>query len=212
MSASSITMQTNSTADIIPAGLAEGGRPYNINTLATNAALDPTECANQIADVISSNLLRFHPRPELARLTGLTRCAIAVLRPESSTISTQTPFRHRSMEVNPRGGSFPLIAAVAERFRLVTIDTNAPTATATIESQCFAQMWNPYTAQSSSTTRSFGSLFATECWSASAPPSLPPSMTTIRRSPLVSHDRTKRICRPRISHRDPDLGESRSSE
>ena len=40
---------------------------------------------------------------------------------------------------------FPVVAAVAERFRLVSITTNAPTATATIESQCFAQMWNPYT-------------------------------------------------------------------
>ena len=37
---------------------------------------------------------------------------------------------------------FPLVAAVAERFRRISIDTNA--ATTTIESQCFVQIWNPY--------------------------------------------------------------------
>ena len=38
---------------------------------------------------------------------------------------------------------FPLVAAVAERFRRTSLDANA--ATTTIESQCFVQVWNPYT-------------------------------------------------------------------
>ena len=101
-----LTMQTNSTADMIPAGLAEGGRPkYNINTLATNAALDPTECANQIADVISSNLASFSSRDPSLRGNGademryLPSAAGIVDYIDSDAVPSV-------MEVNPRGGSF----------------------------------------------------------------------------------------------------------
>jgi type II secretory pathway component PulK len=143
-----LTVQTNSTSDIIPAGLAEGGQPkYNINTLATNSALNPTECANQIADIISSNLPSFSSRDPSLR--GNAANEMRYLRRLAAGIVDYIDSDAVPTSVNggePAGRDlFPLIAAVAERFRLVSINTNAPTATATIESQCFAQMWNPYT-------------------------------------------------------------------
>ena len=100
-------------------------------------------------------------------------------------MSIQTPFRHRSMEVNPRGGSFPLIAAVAERFRLVSINTNAPTATATIESQCFVQMWNPYTTPIVLNNQELRFVVRNRMLVSFGTAIVTPSMTTIRRSPLV---------------------------
>ena len=144
-----LTVQTNSTSDIIPASLAEGGQPrYNINTLATNAALNPTECANQIAGIISSNLPSFSSRDPSLR--GNAADEMRYLRRLAAGIVDYIDSDAVPTSVNggePAGRDlFPLIAAVAERFRLLSINTNAPTATATIESQCFAQMWNPYTA------------------------------------------------------------------
>jgi Tfp pilus assembly protein PilX len=143
-----LTVQTNTTFDIIPAGLSDGGRPkYNINTLATNAALSSTECANQIADIVSSNLPAFSSRDPSLRGNGanemryLRRLAAGIVDYVDSD-AVPTPVNGGE----PAGRDlFPLIAAVAERFRLVSINTNAPNATATIESQCFAQVWNPYT-------------------------------------------------------------------
>jgi hypothetical protein len=143
-----LTIQTNSTADIIPGGLVEGGRPkYNINTLATNAALNPTERANQIADIISSNLRSFSSRDPSLRGNAaderryLRRLAAGII---DYIDSDAVPTSVNGGE--PAGRDlFPLVAAVAERFRLVSINTNAATAIATIESQCFAQVWNPYT-------------------------------------------------------------------
>jgi Tfp pilus assembly protein PilX len=143
-----LTVQTNSTFDIIPAGLTDGGRPkYNINTLATNSALSSTECANQIADIVSSNLSSFSSRDPSLR--GNPAAEIRYLRRLAAGIVDYVDSDALPTSVNggePAGRDlFPLIAAVAERFRLVRINTNAPTASATIESQCFAQMWNPYT-------------------------------------------------------------------
>ena len=143
-----LTVQKNSTADIIPAGLAERGRPkYNINTLATNPGLTPTQRANQIADIISSNLPSFSSRDPSLR--GNAADEVRYLRRLAAGIVDYIDSDGGPTSVNggePAGRDlFPLIAAVAERFRLVSIVTNAPIATATIESQCFAQMWNPYT-------------------------------------------------------------------
>jgi type II secretory pathway pseudopilin PulG len=143
-----LTVQTNLTFDVIPAGLAEGGRPkYNINTLATNAGLNSTERANKIAEVVSSNLPSFASRDPSLRGNGVDE--LRYLRRLAAGIVDYIDFDAAPTPVNggePAGRDlFPVVAAVAERFRLVSISTNAPTATATIESQCFAQMWNPYT-------------------------------------------------------------------
>jgi Tfp pilus assembly protein PilX len=143
-----LTVQTNSTFDIIPAGLSDGGRPkYNINILATNAATSSGDRADNLAQIVSSNLPSFSSRdPSLRGNTAdemryLCRLAAGIVDyVDSDAISTLVNGGE------PAGRDlFPLITAVAERFRLVTINTNASTATATIESQCFVQVWNPYT-------------------------------------------------------------------
>ena len=143
-----LTVQTNLTFDIVPEGLAGAGQPkYNINTLATNSNSTSTERANQIADIISSNLPSFSSRDPSLR--GKAAEERRYLRRLAAGIVDYIDSDAVSTSVNagePAGRDlFPLIAAVAERFRLVSIATNAPIATATIESQCFAQIWNPYT-------------------------------------------------------------------
>ena len=141
-----LTTQTNSTYDIVPAGLVEGGRPkYNINTLATNSASSSTDRANQIAGIVSSNLPLFSSRDPSLR--GNLDDEVRYLRRLAAGIVDYIDSDSVPTSVNggePAGRDlFPLIAAVAERFRLASIQTNALTTTATIESQCFVQLWNP---------------------------------------------------------------------
>lgn len=143
-----LTVQTNATYDTIPADLAEGGQPkYNINELATNSAFSTTDRANRIADIISSNLRSFSSRDPSLRgnlddeMRYLHRLAAGIV---DYIDSDSTPTSVNGGE--PAGRDlFPLVEAVAERFRRTSIDTNTPTAEATIESQCFVQVRNPYT-------------------------------------------------------------------
>ena len=75
-----LTVQTNLTFDIVPEGLAGAGRPkYNINTLATNSNSTSTERANQIADIISSNLPSFSSRDPSCAATRPKKCATCVV-------------------------------------------------------------------------------------------------------------------------------------
>ena len=91
-----------------PQASTDGGRPkYNINTLATNAALTPTERANQIADIVSSNLPSFSSRDPSLRgnvadeMRYLRRLAAGIVDyVDSDSVPT------RSMEVSPRGAIF----------------------------------------------------------------------------------------------------------
>ena len=144
-----LTVQTNVTYDVIPADLAQGGRAkYDLNELATNAAFNATERANQITDIVSSNLPAFSSRDPSLRGSSaderqyLRRLAAGIV---DYVDSDSSPTLVNNGE--PAGRDlFPLVAAVAERFRRISIETNAPTATTTIESQCFVQVWNPYTA------------------------------------------------------------------
>jgi hypothetical protein len=145
-----LTLQTNETYDVIPASFEDGGRPkYNINELATNSShgANPELRANRIATIISSNLtsfagrdpsLRGVPANEMHYLRRLAAGVIDYIDPDA------TPTLVNGGE--PAGRDlFPLVAAVAERFRRTSIDTNA--ASTTIESQCFVQVWNPYTTE-----------------------------------------------------------------
>ena len=142
-----ITWQTNATYDVIPAALTEGGHPkYNINELAVNSSNGATAelRANRIAGIISSNLSSFSSRDPSLRGSPpdetryLQRLAAGIV---DYIDSDSTPTSVNGGE--PAGRDlFPLVAAVAERFRRISIDTNA--ATTTIESQCFVQIWNPY--------------------------------------------------------------------
>jgi Tfp pilus assembly protein PilX len=143
-----LTLQTNATYDVVPAAFSDGGRPkYNINELATNSLNGATAeiRANQISEIISSNLSSFSSRdPSLRGVAGneiryLRRLAAGVV---DYIDSDSAPTSMNGGE--PAGRDlFPLVAAVAERFRRTSLDANA--ATTTIESQCFVQVWNPYT-------------------------------------------------------------------
>ncbi|HEY5778261.1 MAG TPA: hypothetical protein VIT00_05955 [Terrimicrobiaceae bacterium] len=143
-----LTVQTNATYDVIPAAFAEGGRPkHNISEAATNSAFDATDRANRIANIISSNISMFSSRDPSLRgnatdeMRYLTRLAAGIV---DYIDSDSAPTSVNAGE--PAGRDlFPLVAAVAERFRMTSIDTNV--ATVTIESQCFVQVWNPYTAE-----------------------------------------------------------------
>lgn len=143
-----LTVHTNATYDVIPAGLTEGGRgKYNINELATNSAFDATDRANRIADIISSNLTSFSARDPSLR--GNAADEMRYLRRLAAGMVDYIDSDSVPTSVNggePAGRDlFPLVAAVAERFRRTALTTNAATATTTIESQCFVQVWNPYT-------------------------------------------------------------------
>jgi type II secretory pathway pseudopilin PulG len=143
-----LTLQTNATYDVIPAGLADGGRPkYNINELATNSANGASAelRADRIAQIVSSNLASFSGRDPslrgdpLAETRYLRRLAAGMV---DYIDSDSTPTAVNGGE--PAGRDlFPLVVAVAERFRRASLDLTA--AATTIESQCFVQVWNPYT-------------------------------------------------------------------
>jgi type II secretory pathway pseudopilin PulG len=145
-----LTLQTNETYDVIPANLEDGGRPkYNINELATNYSQDTNAelRANRIAEIISSNLTSFGGRDPSLR--GVAANEMQYLRRLAAGVVDFVDPDSAPTLVNggePAGRDlFPLVAAVAERFRRTSIDTNA--ASTTIESQCFVQVWNPYTTE-----------------------------------------------------------------
>ena len=145
-----LTLQTNSTYDVIPAAFADGGRPkYSINELATNSSHGATAelRANRIAEIISSNLSSFSSRDPSLR--GVAENEMRYLRRLAAGVVDYVDSDSAPTSVNggePAGRDlFPLVAAVAERFRRTSLDTNA--ATSTIESQCFVQVWNPYTTE-----------------------------------------------------------------
>jgi len=145
-----LTLQTNATYDVIPAAFTDGGRPkYNINELATNSLNGATAevRANRIAEIISSNLSSFSSRDPSLR--GVAGNEMRYLRRLAAGVVDYIDFDSVPTSVNggePAGRDlFPLVAAVAERFRRTSLDTNA--ATTTIESQCFVQIWNPYTTE-----------------------------------------------------------------
>jgi type II secretory pathway pseudopilin PulG len=143
-----LTLQSNTTYDEIPTALPEGGRPKcNINELATNSAngATPEIRARRIAEIISSNLGSFASRDPSLR--GVAASETRYLRRLAAGIVDYIDADCAPTSANggePAGRDlFPLVTAVAERFRRASLDQNA--ATTTIESQCFVQVWNPYT-------------------------------------------------------------------
>ena len=145
-----LTVQNNETYDVIPATLVHGGQPkHNINDLATNASNGATAelRANHLANIISSNLSSFASRDPSLR--GVAQDEMRYLRRLAAGIVDYIDLDSAPTSVNggePAGRDlFPLVAAVAERFRRTSLDPNA--ASTTIESQCFVQVWNPYTVE-----------------------------------------------------------------
>lgn len=145
-----LTANINYTYDVLPMSMTNGGQPkYNINKLATNpASYTPsfTNAAEVIGGLIMTNLPAFSSRdPSLrgnaaSQLSYLNRLAANIV----DYIDTD------SVPTFVNGGEpagrdrFPLVTAVLERFRLVELSKTTDPATATIESQCFVQVWNPY--------------------------------------------------------------------
>ncbi len=142
-----LTLNEAWSPDVIPAGLPEGGKPkYNINDLSTNSTYGTPEArANRIADIINSNLTNFKARdPSLAGtnqikyLRRLGACIVDYIDSDSEITTVNGG--------EPAGRDlFPLVTAIAHRLQLTSLVTNAP-ASATLDSQFFVQVWNPYTA------------------------------------------------------------------
>ena len=144
-----LTLQTNSSADHIPGALADAGKTkYNINDVATLVSHGATAefRANRIAELIATNIPDFGSRDPSLRdaVEGRTR----YLRRLAAGIIDYIDADTAPTAVNggePAGRDlFPLVAAVAERFQRVALSTNRHPALTTIESQCFVQLWNPY--------------------------------------------------------------------
>ena len=133
--------------DIIPGDLPEGGRPkYNLNDLATNNVTGASAeiRANQIAQIINTNLPSFRLRdPSLSTSSAseqqryLNRLAASIVDyiDSDSGITTVNGGEPAGRDL------FPLVTAIAERFRKTAQTPNSTT----IESQVFVQVWNPYT-------------------------------------------------------------------
>ena len=198
-----LTLQTNETYDAIPAGLEDGGSPkYNINELATNSSLGANAelRANRIAAIVSSNLtslagrdpsLRGVPVDEMRYLRRLAAGVVDYIDPDSApTIVNGGEPAGRDL--------FPLVAAVAERFRRTSIDTNA--SSATIESQCFVQLWNPYTTEIILSNQALRFVVRNR-------------MKVVFGTGLVTPgDSAERVCRLRVSDDFPDLDQPRSRQ
>lgn len=147
-----LTVSDNPTFDIIPAWLRDGGKPkYNINDLATNTTYGatPTDRATNIAGIINSNLTNFSSRDPSLRTSVTNR--IRYLNRLAANIVDYIDEDSNPTSVNngePAGKDlFPLVVAVAERFRRKSFTPITPTTggSVEIESQCFVQLWNPYT-------------------------------------------------------------------
>lgn len=145
-----LTASANPTFDVIPASMANGGRPkYNINDVVTNfTAYEPssTSAAETIGRLISTNLPVFSSRdPSLRGIAANERRYLFRL---AANIVDYIDADSLPTLVNggePAGKDlYPLITAIAQRFRRTAMNTNSDPITATFESQCFIQVWNPY--------------------------------------------------------------------
>lgn len=150
-----LSINTNPTFAVIPQSLAQGGQPkYNINVAATNAAfyvLGSTNAAETMAGLIQTNLptfasrdpsLRGNPANEIRYLNRLAANIVDYIDVDSAPTYVN--------DGEPAGKDlYPLVTAIATRYRRTVMDTNSDPITTTIESQAFVQVWNPYTTASS---------------------------------------------------------------
>jgi len=152
-----LTMNTNPTFDVIPASLANGGKPkYNINVAATNQSVyEPTStnAAETIGMLITTNLPSFSSRdPSLRNVVANQRRYANRL---AANIVDYIDADSLPTLVNggePAGRDLhPLVTAIAQRFRRTAMNTNSDPISTTIESQAFVQVWNPYTTSASLT-------------------------------------------------------------
>lgn len=133
--------------DFIPFSMPDGGKlKYDLNDLATNTTygLTKSERAAHLADVIDRNFSHFKERDPSLRagssrdqrryLNRLAACIIDYINPPSAATLVNGG--------EPAGQVLsPLATQIAERLRLQSCSSNS----VTIESQYFAQVWNPYT-------------------------------------------------------------------
>ncbi len=133
--------------DFIPLSMPDGGKlKYDLNDLATNSTygLTKSDRALHLAEIIDRNLPRFKERDPSLRgcsesdqrryLNRLAACIIDYINPYSAPTLVNGG--------EPAGQVLaPLVTQTAERLRLQACSSNS----VTIESQYFAQLWNPYT-------------------------------------------------------------------
>lgn len=134
--------------EVIPAGYPSSGKPkYNINDLATNEDHGATaeERAEAIAEIIDEELPNFKSRdPSLPPEEGiryLNRIAASIV--DYIDQDDQITFAN---ETEPAGRDlFPLVTTIAERLKWSALDSSSSPIEATIDSQVFVQVYNPYT-------------------------------------------------------------------
>ena len=145
-----MSVNTNFTFDVVSASLAGGGRPmYNVNLIATNAAFydaGSTNAGESLGAIVSSNLSSFGSRdPSLRGTTANERRYVNRLA--ANIVDYIDP---DSLPTAVNGGEpagkdlVPLVTAIASQYRRTSY-VDADPASATIESKCFVQVWNPYT-------------------------------------------------------------------
>ena len=144
-----LTFTTNATYDVIPGT----DRPkYNINVMATNPGFyEPgsTNAAETMGRIIMTNLPQFYSREPSLRTNLSAADQYRYLYRLAANIVDYIDEDSVPTLVNggePAGKDLlPLVTAIAQRFVRTAISTETNPASTTIESQCFVQVWNPYT-------------------------------------------------------------------
>ncbi len=141
-----LTRDPCNSPDLIPSDLPEGGLPkYNLNDLATNPAWGATsyQRAVKIAEIIDKNLPHFKSRD--ASLAGKKTDATLYLRRLACSIVdyiSKDPGPTGPPNGEPSGRDLvPYVTQIAER----CIRKELTSSSTTIQSQFFAEVWNPTT-------------------------------------------------------------------
>jgi len=145
-----ITASRNPTFDTVPAGFTNvtNRAKFNINNLATNTAFGSSSSARatNLANLIYSNIptiasrdpsLRGTPANELAYLRRLSASIVDYISDSNALPTAVNGSEPAGQKLTPH------VTAISIRYRRIAYDTNS--ASTTIESQPFLQVWNPYT-------------------------------------------------------------------
>ncbi|CAN5593511.1 hypothetical protein BH09VER1_BH09VER1_41330 [soil metagenome] len=147
-----LTASTNFTYDFIPASLTNGLRAgkgkIDINLAVSNPAAyiaGATDAADTLGKLIFSNLPTFQTRDPAMLASGLSSDQKKYIYRLAANIADYIDTDTKPSLVNggePAGKELvPYVTAIAHRYRASTLTAS----TASIENQCFVQVWNPYT-------------------------------------------------------------------
>ncbi|MEM6885619.1 MAG: hypothetical protein AAF571_11350, partial [Verrucomicrobiota bacterium] len=138
--------------DVIPSPYPEAGKAkYNLNALAEDTTLSATERAEAIADIIDLNLPNFKDRDPSFQAGGVSSQAKRYLNRLTASIVDYIDSDVDITTVNggePAGRDlFPLVTTVSVRYKWNSQTSSGNEYFAEIESQAFAELWNPYTTE-----------------------------------------------------------------